>query len=165
VKTIPLTKGFSAQVDDEDLERVSQFKWSVFIDRGKHTVRYYAERWTTAKGKSVRVSLHRFILGLTDPKIGVDHKNHDGLDNQRHNLRIATNSQNQSNRRKILGSSKYKGVYWDKAHQRWRALIECRGKKYRLGDFRSELKAATAYNHAALRLFGEFACINEYEKH
>ena len=92
----------------------------------------------------------------------VDHWNGDGLDNRRRNLRAATPSQNQHNRRKRLGcSSRFKGVHWHKRHGKWAAKIRIDGRQLHLGYFPVERDAAAAYNLAANQEFGEFALTNE----
>ena len=84
---IALTQGYLAQIDDEDYERVSQHKWHAAVMR------------SGVCAMSNRVLMHRFILGVYDPHILVDHRNGDQLDNRRENLRIATNKQNAENRK------------------------------------------------------------------
>jgi hypothetical protein len=151
MREIALTQGKVALVDDEDFELVSQWKWCVL--RGKYT--WYAVRGC-ADGKSVL--LHREILGLS-AGMGdyVDHKDGDGLNNQRSNLRIATQSQNNANARNRLNvSSPYKGVCWDKARNVWMARIS----EIFLGRFSSEEDAARAYDEAAVERFGEYARTN-----
>ena len=77
------------------------------------------------------------------------------------NLRVCTDSQNQSNRRPRDGAtSRYKGVSWDAETQKWRAFIYANKKRIFIGRFLTELEAASAYNAAALKYFGEFARIN-----
>jgi hypothetical protein len=108
--------------------------------------------------------MHREILGFgsikQDPRL-VDHRNRNGLDNRRENLRPSTNSQNLGNR---IGSpnssSKYKGVHWDSTRGKWRTQAQHDGKTYRLGRFDSEEEAAAAYDRKALELWGEFALLN-----
>ena len=98
--------------------------------------------------------MHMLITGypLTD------HRNGDGLDNQRHNLRPATNSQNNHNRGPAIGrSSSYKGVHWHKGCRKWQASIRIDGKRRHLGLFASEEDAARAYAEAALEVQGEYA--------
>jgi hypothetical protein len=105
--------------------------------------------------------MHRQLLGLTDPSEQVDHRNHDGLDNRRENLRPCTNQQNQHNQRKRAGcTSRYKGVHWDFRNGSWRAAIKAEGRTIHLGRFQDEDDAARAYDDAARRLFGEFALTN-----
>jgi len=106
--------------------------------------------------------MHRLILSITDPCIKVDHKDRNGLNNQRNNLRLATHKQNMANRSRHKGSvSKYLGVHWRKDRSRWLACITKDGVPCVLGSFKSEIDAAIAYNKAATRLHGEFANINK----
>jgi hypothetical protein len=150
MKNIPLTQGFVALVDDADYERVSSHKWYIKIDRRKRTK--YA---VGAAG----VRMHRFILGLSaGPVPQVDHRDHDGLNNQRENLRVCTHGQNRSNTRKAKGTSQYKGVHLDSS--KWIAMLKSSGRTKYLGTFTSELDAALAYDAAARVAFGEFACTN-----
>jgi hypothetical protein len=129
--------------------------------------------------------MHHFILGVKgdpilqkkskmgcDPilqkksKMGtqdvfVDHINGNGLDNRKSNLRICTHQQNCENSRKRKKSfSKYKGVYWSKNAKKWVAQITIDGKSKHLGYFELEEDAAAAYDKAAVKYFGEFACLN-----
>src|SRR6185369_10082175 len=109
MKRIKLTQGKCALVDDEDFERVSQFKW--VADKDKNNLWYASRHFPLGNGKRTTQKMHTFILnGLKK----VDHKNSDGLDNQKHNLRPATTSQNGANRRKQARktSSVFKGVWW-----------------------------------------------------
>lgn len=153
MKTIPLTQGKVALVDDADFERVNQFKWSA--KRGGDN--WYAYRSAGyVGGRQKQVTLHVFLFP-GHPR--VDHKNGDGLNNQRHNLRPATHTQNMRNRRKrAISSSQYKGVTRRKS--RWIAQIEILGKGMHLGVFDTEVAAARAYDTKARELFGEFSQLN-----
>ncbi len=158
MKEIPLTKGYIALVDDSDYERViAAGPWHAQVS--KNTV-YAAHGTYTGHGCNGRrglVLLHRFILGLSDPQTQGDHADGNGLNNQRYNLRPATNSQNTANRlKKPGGSSVYKGVTWDKRDWRWRAAIRINGKTKHLGSFTDEADAAAAYRAAAKEHFGVF---------
>jgi hypothetical protein len=111
----------------------------------------------------VRVLLHRFILGAA-PGTMIDHKNGNGLDCTRENLRLATRSQNQHNagRRMYAGarSSRFKGVHWHRVTGKWVAQIMAARKYHYLGLFIDEEQAARAYDAAARELHGEFAQLN-----
>lgn len=159
VKEIKLTRGKTALVDDEDFEKLNQYEWHVQYH--KKTKKYYAVRTATIYGKRCNTQMHRFILGLIDPKVQGDHLDGNGLNNQRENLRVATNQQNSFNMKKRLScSSQYKGVCWNKFHQKWHSKIMVNRKIENLGYFDDEIKAAIAYNKAAERIFGQFALLN-----
>jgi hypothetical protein len=113
------------------------------------------------KNKARIVSLHREIMNNPDGLL-VDHANGDGLDNRRTNLRLATHSQNQFNKRKTKSktSSRFIGVYFEKRKNRWMARIHYHGKRIWLGSFKSEFDAAKAYDAAAKKYHGEFARLN-----
>ena len=105
--------------------------------------------------------LHRFLMDAPDG-VEVDHIDGNGLNNCIRNLRLVSHAQNlRGFQRKSLGcSSKYRGVDWYRAHQKWRAQINYRGRFYHLGYFYSEKDAARAYDVAAKKYFGEFAQSN-----
>lgn len=156
MKTIQLTKGFVALVDDADYERVSALSWHANVQPNS----VYAMRKQGRKSSRHNLYLHRFIMGVSDPKVKVDHKDHDGLNCQRLNLRMCSNQKNQCNRRKHRGSSRYKGVCWHKRDGKFQTEIKLEGRSKFLGMFTDELDAALAYDSAAREHFGEFACCN-----
>ena len=167
MREIELSQGYKALVDDEDFERVSQFKWCVQVQhRSDGTVKnVYASR-NVYKEDGMRTSqrLSRFIVNVTDPRYEVDHRDHNTLNNQKYNLRI-TKGQNQQNQRlSRANTSGFKGVSWDKPLKKWKAQIQTQRnyepKCTHLGFFADKLDAARAYNKAALEHFGEFAHLN-----
>jgi hypothetical protein len=155
--TVPLTQGFVAVVDDDDAW-VLDYSWRVTVDRSGHR---YARRSIRTGHKVRDILMHREISKAA-PGTMVDHKDGDGLNNRRSNLRLATDSQNQWNRKsKRAGTySRYKGVSWYKAYGTWMAEICKDGVRTYLGQFASEVEAAKAYDRAALEAFGEFAHVN-----
>lgn len=156
MKEIKLTKGQVALVDDSDFEYLNQWKWCA----RKHRNTFYAQRsLPRVNGKQETVQMHRFILGLTDPKVLTDHKDWNGLNNQRSNLRVATVSQNNANK-KPKGTSKYMGVSLLSRDNVWVANLYKNGKHYWLGRYNTEKEAALAYDEAAKKYHGEFANIN-----
>ncbi len=165
MKTIPLTQGMIALVDDEDFERLNQYKWQSHFDG----TNWYAVRSSPMKdGKRSGIKMHREILGASG-KEKVDHKFHDGLfgvvDNRRGNIRIADSKQNGANRKRNRNCpSRFKGVGFQPGLNRWpdcwRARIRFEGKAKYLGIFQTEEDAAVAYDSAARILFGQFAHTN-----
>lgn len=152
MKTILLTQGKVAFVDDEDFERLNAFKWTA----AKRRDTFYAVRQASRVnfGPQRMVLMHREIMSAPN-NIHVDHENGDGLDNRKENLRLASRRQNMQNRRKrIVG---FKGVYLDRRRDRWYSEIRTENGKKFLGSFKSALEAARAYDAAAIKIFGEFA--------
>lgn len=154
MKSINLTKGMIALVDDWNYERIAAYSWYA-VERKNgvwHAVRHFS---TTV------IYMHNFI---TNPSLGsiTDHQDHNGLNNQEYNLRVCSYSQNQMNTRKHATemSSIYKGVCWYGRVSKWVAYINKDGQRYHLGYFINEEDAALAYNKAATELFGEFALFN-----
>jgi hypothetical protein len=151
-KLIPLTQGKFAIVDAEDYDWLMRYKWHVVNDR----TTCYAMR---SKGYTT-VSMHRQIMNAPKGLI-VDHIDHNGLNNRKNNLRNCTHSQNLLNRRiRPDCKSKYKGVVWDLYARKWISRICLNQKRINLGCFDNEIDAALAYDRAARKYHGEFACLN-----
>lgn len=156
--TVPLTQGKSTVIDAAD--------WPLICDRHWNLLRtqagcLYAATWIRQpSGKYWVQLLHRLLL---DPPPGmlVDHRNGDGLDNRRANLRLATESQNHFNAGKHShNTSGYKGVTWDKERQKWLAQIRAYKRQYFLGRFTDPIAAARAYDAKCRELHGAFAVLN-----
>ena len=155
---ISLTQGMRTVVDEDDYTYLNQWKWCV-LRSGKLC---YAARNTGQKQgeKHIIILMHRQILNVPECK-EIDHKDGDGLNNCRTNLRICNHHKNHFNlRSRINTSSIYKGVYWDKGKHKWRARLGINGKMKHIGDFKDERQAALAYNRMAAIYFGEFARLN-----
>lgn len=156
-KQIPLSgkkgAGMFALVDDADYEELSQYKWHLFSGA-------YANRnlLQSEEGQGGML-MHRQILRIPG---GIDHKDGDGLNNTRDNLRPANQSQNNMNAKPRKNStSQYKGVYWNSYHGKWSAHIHVDGRKVYIGRYATQREAALAYNQAAALHFGEYARLNE----
>ena len=151
MKEILLTKGQVALVDNEDYDELMRYKWCICSSKNN----LYAVRRIS---KNKTILMHNHIL---DSKMA-DHRDHNGLNNQKNNIRPCNQSQNNMNtRKKPRCSSKFKGVVWDLARQKWAGYITKDGVTYRLGRFILEKEAALAYNQKATELHGEFAQLNE----
>jgi hypothetical protein len=133
--TIPLTRGYTTIIDQDDFELLSIYKW-----------RYDASR-AARGGCSVaagRITMERELLQPPVDMI-VDHINGNRLDNRRCNLRIVTRQENARNRKKpcLNCSSHYTGV---SKHENgnWVAYHTHNGKRFHLGSYKNEEEAARA---------------------
>ena len=150
---IPLTHGKVTIVDNQDWPLMAGYRW--YALRGKTAG---SERWYAAACHEGRtVYMHR-VITHAGPGEKVDHKNWDGLDNRRTNLRLCTNAQNMANQRTYRGRAGMRGVYPRK--ERWRARIWVGYRGISLGTFDSPEEAARARDEAAQRFHGEFAVMN-----
>lgn len=164
MKQIPLTQGLTALVDDEDYERLKGYRW--FGQRSKNGRTGYAMTKVGHGRKGTkRVYMHQLILGSGAPGMEIDHKNCNGLDNRRENLRWATKAQQRANqparrdsRTGLKGVNLFQGRYWA-------AHIREGGKQRHLGYFPTAEAAARAYDNRARELFGEFAYLNFPDQH
>ncbi len=156
MKLIPLTKGQFAIVDDEDFQKVSAFKWQAV--KGKYHKSFYAQRFFGIKKTGRQnISMHVFLMQHVDG-MEIDHRDGNGLNNQRCNLRFATHAQNCANRRKKSNNtSGFKGVSFHRQSKKWRAVVRVLGKDISLGLHKTPELAHAAYCAGADRHHGEFA--------
>jgi len=158
MKEIQLTQGKVALVDDADFEWLSQYKWQA----SKEGHSWYAVRaCRDSLGRKSKARMHRDILKCEQD---VDHRDLNGLNNQRYNLRPCNDSQNQHNRRRhvantsgFIGVHKVKGSF---ASEHWQSRIAVNRRRIHLGYFLNKEDAARAYDEAARKYFGEFARTN-----
>ena len=140
-------------LDSQDRHFLNEHSWC----KDSHG---YASAWIDHKC----VRLHHLIL-LKKKYFEVDHVNRNPLDNRRCNLRYVTRSQNCMNcSMKRNNSSGYKGVCWNKEHEKWVAQVGINKRKIHLGYFTSKKKASKIYQMAVKDLFGEYAGALEAEK-
>lgn len=149
-------------MDDADFPAVSAHRWTAVVRNGRlHCVQRAAY---TSNGAETSVKLHRELLGLTDPKLCVDHIDGNPLNNCRSNLRVVTHAQNMLNhaamrdRKRSAGS--FIGVSFITTTGDWVAAIGKDRKQYTLGRFDRPEEAARAYDSAAVHFFGDFAALN-----
>lgn len=154
--SLTLPSGHITIIDQSDLLLVEQFKWHAL--KARRTV--YVQTKGSAANGFTRTYLHRLLLGAASGQL-VDHRNHNGLDNRRANLRLCSPAENVANSgvcsRNTTG---YRGVIRYK--DRFRARIGTRSTPgyQHLGYFDDIWDAAQAYNAAAVERYGDFALLN-----
>jgi hypothetical protein len=157
MKEVLLTQGFVTVVDDEDFDRVNQFRWVVLKNKNN----CYA--WSRQPHPGKKTYLQNFLM---HPPSGflVDHINRNGLDNRKQNLRICTPRQNTHNR-PSHGKLSYKGVVFCKSKKNpYMVRLHADKQWTYLGCFPTAELAAEAYDRKAFELYGEFAYLNFPDK-
>jgi len=152
MKEIELTKGYKAKIDDEYFEEFSKYSWHVLGYKGH----LYAYRAEIIDGKTYHISMHSQLMG----RKYIDHKDGDGLNNQRHNLRPYNNHSENMTNCKSSNNTGYKGVYRRK-NGLFKVTVTKNSKQYFGGDYATPEEAAIKYNELALQYQGEFARLNE----
>jgi hypothetical protein len=156
---IKLSNGQDVFVDENDFEWISKYKWHIHGGYAAHSKHL---GMVDGKQKIKVILMHRLIMGSPEG-YEVDHKDRNKLNNTRANLRICTRNQNQMNRDYFSETSQYRGVHWCKKDKAWRAQIRVDGKQKYLGQYKCQIKAAEAYNLAAIKHHGEFAQLNNID--
>ena len=157
VAKVKMSHGFVTLVDKADLELIADYRWYA----------HKRPRWKTHYvlandySRKTMLQLHTLLVPYSDGLV-VDHKNRNGLDNRRCNLRRCTQAQNHANGPKYRNNtSGYKGVVWVGRANKYAAGISLNGKRKHLGYFVDPIDAAVAYNKAAFESWGEFAYLND----
>lgn len=150
VAYVSLTRGLESVIDSADVQLVTGRRWYAEQKRNRIT---YARSASWVGGKAKMVGLHNLIISGAQC---VDHRNGDGLDNRRANLRAATFADNARNARlRKDNTSGFKGV--KRNGSRWNGQIRVGGKRLHLGSFATPEEAHAAYRLAAVQHFGDFA--------
>lgn len=158
-KAIPLSNGMVAIVDDQDYEKLNRWTWR--YQAGSNTG--YAIRTEVVNGTKTTIRMHRLVMGAPFGVL-VDHRDGNGLNNQRDNLRLCGALGNARNTAAKGGSSRYKGVSWSKATRAWKVLICANRIKLYFGVFADEEFAARVHDAAVARYHGEYARLNFPDK-
>lgn len=157
MKTIPLSKGFVAEVDDDVFDELMNYKW--WVQKTKH--RRYAVTDVSRLSSRTFVYMHRVIARATHDLV-VDHVDGDGLNNQRRNLRCCATHDNLANSAKRSdNTSGYKGVYWSKQNKKWMVMHMYKRQRLYLGCFNDPKEAAIAYDRSLEQRCGRFAKTNK----
>ena len=158
-KKIPLTKGKSAIVDNNDYDILAKYSW--YSNESSTTPYAYRSRWISGENRSVEIPMHHVVMNCVGRGEEVDHINGNGLDNRKENLRFVTRAQNNWNQKpRNCTSSRYKGVSWNKRREYWESYIQVNNRKHHLGSYQNEEMAALAYDLSALCMRGEYARVN-----
>ena len=146
-------KGEPFWFDLEDYDLIKDYCWH-------YTQKGYLEATNAETRKAIK--LHRLVMGVTDPKVEVDHKKHPTIyehkiDNRKSNLEIVNQSQNSMNRSLAKNNtSGIVGVSWSKLEQKWKAYIKINQQMIHLGTFTDKEDAIVARKNAELKYFGEY---------
>jgi hypothetical protein len=131
--------GKVAVIDDEDYPLIANYKWHA--SRSRYV--WYAKSNVRNNGKKTTIQMHRVLLGLVPGDgVVVDHRDGDGLNNRKSNLRASTNAVNMQNKKHVAAMSGSMGVH--KFRHKWRVNVMRDGKRYEVGVFDTIEAAAKA---------------------
>ena len=153
IDRIILPSGHAVLIDSADFERINKHSWYLFRT-GRNNEYAKTDR------RHGHILMHRLIM--SPPKhLQIDHRDGNGLDNRRSNLRICTDLQNKLNTGKKRVGKRFKGVFFDKRHGTYYAQLWLNRKSYFGGRHKTEIEAAIAYNELAVQHHGEYARLND----
>lgn len=153
MKEIIIANGFIVQVTDCDHFYLCGYKW-------RKTPKGYIITDIRKNKKNTTIYMHRLVAKLMglNPNSDIDHKDRNRFNNQRNNLREATQTQNNGNmslRKDNL--VKLKGVSKTKVN-RYMSRIRIHNNVIYLGTYNTPEEAHEAYKIASEKYFGEFSC-------
>lgn len=156
-KEIELTNGMKAIVDDEDYDYLLDYNWRA-LKNGKT---YYAIFGKRVNGKYSNTWMHRMIMDAKNREDEINHIDHNGLNNQKNNLRKTTHKKVMWQKNAADSKpTKFKGISFHKPSKKWRARIFVDGKMKYLGYYKNEIEAAKGYDNEQKKHYGEFANLN-----
>lgn len=164
--SIPLTQCKWTIIDIDDAPEVLSYRWFAKKHRSAGKESWYASRSIfvgPTQDKITTMRLHQLLLPVMG-ELTPDHKNGDTLDNRRQNLRLASRTGNNANRRmskSFASKTGYRGVSRCKKGRYYRAHLSWMGKIYFKGTYKDPRRAALAYDEMATRIQGEFAVTNK----
>lgn len=145
-------------INKEDFIKIKDIRWQ--ISKSGNTS-YAVAFGRKQDGTQTTIRMHRLIMG--NPKYKVDHKDMNGLNNTRQNLRVASSAQNRANSKKpSTNTTGFKGVFYCNTFKAYKVCLTYNGKSYYGGTFTNVLSAARKYNELALKYNGEFAGLNKF---
>lgn len=143
-----------SEIDDSDWELVKPYRWTAINCRGH----WYAISYWVEGGKKRHVLMHRLLLAVMDRQTLVDHRDGDGLNNKRENLRLCSHAENMRNAKvRSHSRSGIKNVALEKikGEEYWRACVQKDGTRHRK-YFRDKEAAAQWATEKRKELHGEF---------
>ena len=154
VAYVPLAGGGEAVIDATDAALVGARNW-----HSRPTTRdglVHVRCCIYESGVRSKRYLHRMLMN-PPPGFEVDHVDGDGLNNRRANLRVATRTENQWNRRSLINPLG-KGVY-ERENGSFMSRIRANDRVYHLGSYQTAREARAAYEGASRVLHGEYALV------
>jgi hypothetical protein len=149
-KYIQLKHG-TAIIDEQDFDRINQYRWNSCYMRGTKTP------YATSSHFGKTVYMHRLVMNAESGQT-VDHIDGNGLNNSRENLRFVTPSQNLLNALKRSdNTSGHKGISWCPDREKYQVYINVDRKRKSLGRYRTLEEAIYVRDQAAKEHYGEFA--------
>lgn len=146
-------KKFNCLIDDKDKSKLLLFNW---IPTWSPKVKsYYVTTTMQSPNGNTTECIHRYLLGICDPKLQADHINMNTMDNRRSNLKIVTGRQNCANLRRKRKTG-WPCVQKNPGHT-YSSIPRLNGKKINLGCFPSAESAAEALFQWGRKLFGELS--------
>lgn len=137
-------------IDKDDLEKCSQLTWHYAKNKDSKYIQ------TRIKGKMIK--LHRFLMGINDSNLLVDHVNRDTLDNRKVNLRVCNYRENSFNKSvRVDNTSGIPGVSFHNANNKWRTKIKYNNVTIHLGYFEDINEALINRRIAEEILFGKYS--------